>query len=117
MNIDKFKQFSFYSDMEYFECRNVWENLLYKLSEDLQKEIDRHKDSDWIKEFKVLQVKEKYGTLNFYVSHLDDDIAVLIDKAENKSKKTCEICGKRGQIRVRNKWFMARCNKCYDEGK
>jgi hypothetical protein len=117
INIDKFKQFSFYSDIEYLECGNGWEKLLYKLSEDIQKEIKKYGDDDWIKEFRVLQVKEKYGTLNFYVSHMDDNIATLIDKAENKSSKVCEICGKHGKKRMRNNWFMARCDKCYDEGK
>jgi hypothetical protein len=54
-------------------------------------------------EFKVLQVKEKFGNLRFYVrfdglrlSHADDAISRRIDAAMEESFHTCEVCGKPG---------------------
>ena len=47
-----------------------------------------------LKGIRVLQVKEKFGGLRFYVSgpSLDD----IIDAAEGQSFHTCEKCGERG---------------------
>lgn len=48
----------------------------------------------------VLQVKEKFGGLRFYIGGDKDapfDIDHLIAAAEEASHKTCEDCGERGQ--------------------
>jgi hypothetical protein len=44
----------------------------------------------------VAQVKEKFGTLRFYVDGADDDLYNLINKAEAESSRTCEVCGEPG---------------------
>lgn len=72
----------------------------------------------------VMQVKEKFGTLRFYVSlpeNNTEDKSVLNDKykkmdqliteAEIKSEITCESCGKPGTIRG-NGWVYVSCDEC-----
>lgn len=52
----------------------------------------------------AVQVKEKFGTLRFYVYDGDDVIRNLISEAE----RTCEICGAPGVL-IRADWYATRC--------
>jgi hypothetical protein len=49
--------------------------------------------------FEVLQVKEKFGGLRFYVNHKSDAIRQRIETAQHESFYTCEICGQPGRLR------------------
>lgn len=61
------------------------------------------------------QVKEKYGTLRFYMAGYLPGMDEAIDEAENASAKTCEKCGGPGEVRDPYGWVTVRCNPCYDE--
>jgi len=41
----------------------------------------------------AMQVKEKFGTLRFYVGPANDECHTYIDFAELMSARTCEVCG------------------------
>lgn len=56
------------------------------------------------------QVKEKYGTLRFYVSNGTDAHYAYIDFAERLSAVTCEVCGNRGR-RNHYGWITTRCRE------
>ncbi|KKN78994.1 hypothetical protein LCGC14_0344700 [marine sediment metagenome] len=60
------------------------------------------------------QVKEKYGTLRFYIHSATDEAFDLVDKAEAKSETTCEWCGKPGKLRGKG-WITVRCERCYND--
>lgn len=67
---------------------------------------------------KVIQVKEKFGTLRYYVDYTQgtssDDyhkIESLIRETEIKSGETCEFCGKPGQERS-DGWIKTLCDDC-----
>ena len=55
------------------------------------------------------QVKEKFGTLNFYYAGGDQYISGLVDMAENMSAVTCETCGNPGKLR-RGGWLRTLCD-------
>ena len=59
----------------------------------------------------ILQIKEKFGTLRFYVGGASDEIHDAIDEAERLSEITCERCGEPGTLR-RNSWLATLCDKC-----
>lgn len=69
----------------------------------------------------AVQVKEKFGGLRFYVSYPDNcDFQVMYDfiqKAEHLSYKTCEVCGKPGQLRSRGRygWLKTLCDEHAEE--
>ena len=42
------------------------------------------------------------------------DIATIVRAAEERSKHTCEICGKKGIIRNDLGWVRTLCYECYD---
>lgn len=50
-------------------------------------------------DFKVVQVKEKFGGLRFYVDNADATIDGMIYMAESWASKSCELCGNRGTQR------------------
>lgn len=55
------------------------------------------------------QIKEKYGTLRFYVSHEDDYISGILAMAEYLSGLTCETCGAPGKLRG-DFWLYTACD-------
>lgn len=59
----------------------------------------------------VLQVKEKFGGLRFYIGSGTNETFDLIQTAEEESEVTCEVCGEPGKIRDFG-WMMCRCDKC-----
>ena len=92
-----------------FATGDGWFELIYGLSMSL-KELSPNA--------RALQVKEKLGTLRFYVEGLGKDrgrIQELIHRAEDASAKICEECGKPGKRKTKAGWISTLCKKC--EGK
>lgn len=89
-----------------FECQDGWFDILDKLSRAL---------TDLNEDVVATQVKEKYGTLHFYIAGGSDRADELIDTAEDESAKTCEVCGKPGKIREACRWLQALCSEHYVE--
>jgi hypothetical protein len=57
----------------------------------------------------VLQVKEKYGGLRFYVDTATEQQRHYIEFAEALSLRTCEICGRPGKPN-KTGWIKTRCS-------
>jgi len=96
-----------------FECGNGWIPLLEKLFSDINKIVKKEK----LKDFKVVQTKEKYGGLRVYCYYSNDEIEDLIDKAEEESYKTCEVCGSKDEVTQSKGWISSLCKKCMSERK
>ena len=95
-----------YEDCKYFDTGDGW----FKLIDDLSAKIMEIAKEKGLNPY-ATQVKEKYGTLRFYISGATDEILELIDEAERKSAETCELCGEPGK-RIGTAWFTVRCDKC-----
>lgn len=74
--------------------------------------------------YKINQVKEKFGTLRFYfetekpygkVEHNIMD--AIVRAAEFRSTYTCEWCGKYGEIRTDQYYVLTLCDECSDKRK
>jgi len=61
---------------------------------------------------KASQVKEKYGSLRFYMTTSTDKMETLINDAETLSYKTCESCGEPGSGCHRGSWIKTLCVDC-----
>ena len=57
----------------------------------------------------LLQIKEKFGGLRFYIAEGSDEMYNLIDEAEAKSMKTCQICGEPGKTIWHHGWLTTLC--------
>lgn len=93
-----------------FECGDGWFDLLKELSHRLTDLIKAQPD---VEDFTLsaTQVKEKYGTLRFYMTCSTEAMNRLIDEAEAKSAFICEGCGKPGKINS-GPWYEVRCEEC-----
>lgn len=92
------------------DCEDGWFNLLWKLCEDIERILLKPENGRLKEHFVVDQIKEKYASLRFYVSCLDDGIDTLIDRAEYDSCHTCEVCGEPGNPRGGG-WYRTLCDK------
>jgi hypothetical protein len=102
----------FYTDREpitncgFFEIGDGWFPLIKELIEDLI-------SLGWDKQ--TCQVKEKFGGLRFYINTGSDEIFDRISKAEEDSYKTCEKCGKPGELRNDIGWYRTLCDEEYEK--
>ena len=64
----------------------------------------------------IVQVKEKFGSLRFYINGGDDYIYGMIDLAENMSYRTCETCGStKNIVQTTRGWISTICKECLDK--
>jgi hypothetical protein len=63
----------------------------------------------------ITQVKEKYGTLRFYINGGTDAIWDRIEKAEADSEFICEVTGKPGKLREDIGWLRTLCDEEYNK--
>jgi hypothetical protein len=84
-----------------FECDDGWFDLLWRLSKNLSEE-----------HVVAVQVKEKYGTLRFYIGVGSDTAFDIVDTAEAESACICEKCGDAGEMRTRGIWLKVLCEGC-----
>ena len=95
----------------WMECDDGWYDLLDKCMEKLQYFCDLCSINDREVQVVANQIKEKFGTLSFYISvygantiesSIIDDI---ITEAEIRSAHTCEVTGKAGTVCKRGGWY------------
>jgi len=94
------------------DCNDGWNDLIYKLSEDLTKISDK---------IQATQVKEKFGGLRFYwvAEDMTDEqyemVHKLVENAEEKSYQICEECGSTADVTQTEGWIVTLCPKCLKE--
>ena len=93
------------TDSDFFQVSLGWNLIIKNLIQDLIR-------LGWNKE--VIQVKEKFGGLRFYINEGTDEIHQRIGEAELESMKTCEITGKLGKLRTDIGWYRTLCDEEYD---
>ncbi len=79
-----------------------WHKLIDKLYDRLPKNVE------------VLQVKEKFGGLRFYIGAATEDIHNFIAEVERESYTICEVCGEPGKPRDLP-WILTLCDAHYKE--
>jgi hypothetical protein len=86
-----------------------WFDILWRLCEDLEPLVAKLGQETGC-QFEVLQVKEKFGGLRFYVNcRRDEAIRQRILAAQEESFHTCEVCGKPGTLRE-DSWIKTLCD-------
>jgi hypothetical protein len=88
-----------------WECDKGWYPLIQELIDELNKLPD---------EIEVLQVKEKFAGLRFYVCGASEKADKIISLYETYSYHICELCGAfwTAKERVRHGWWKTLCDKC-----
>lgn len=94
-----------------FECGDGWFGLLKECIEKIKVVCESQQI-----EIHVAQIKEKWGTLRFYIDYGTDEIFSIINEAEQKSEETCEHCGQPGSMRkYAGRFYSIHCDKCFEE--
>lgn len=99
---------------KYVSCREGW----YEILEDLDNKLS-YLDPD----YKIMQVKEKFGTLRFYFdTNADALVKSIMDNcasmAQYASTYTCEYCGERWTAKLREGgWIKTLCDNCNEKRK
>jgi hypothetical protein len=93
-----------------FEIGEGWKPLIEKLLKDIQEEIVKSS----LEHVEVLQVKEKWGGLRFYIQGDNDAISEMVGIAEDASYKICEKCGEVGEA-TKKGWIKVLCPKHMEE--
>ncbi len=96
----------------FFECGDGWFQVVWDLCERIDAILRVHEEAATFARgspFQIAQVKEKYGILRVYCDWETDDISAAIAGAEERSTRTCDVCGRPGVIRQRF-WLRARCD-------
>lgn len=97
-----------YAMRHYFECGDGWFELIDRLSAKLEKLIEKMPVEE--RTCYATQVKEKYGTLRFYMSCETDEMSDAIEVAERESAVTCELCGCEGMLQP-GAWIRTLCGE------
>jgi len=77
-----------------------WNDIIFNLHNQL-KQLDPH--------YRVMQVKEKFGTLRYYIHTDNNEAHNIIIEAETASSHTCEQCGRPGTLHTTRRWLKTLC--------
>lgn len=94
-----------------FQHSDGWFQLIWDLSEKLEALIVAIPE-DKRGSYTASTVKEKFGTLRFYMNAETEEMSKAISDAEDKSCVTCENCGKAGTERTNRGWMSTLCDDC-----
>jgi hypothetical protein len=86
-----------------FTCGDGWFDLVWTLSQKIEDAATaaglEPQSDDWPE---AIQVKQKIGTLRFYLKRspltISEEVCTLIRESEIRSSKTCEECGNPGSL-------------------
>ena len=81
-----------------------------QMCEELQKALDMM-DPEEAKKFRVVQIKEKYGSLRFYPNWVTDQIAEILYKYSVMSEHICISCGAPA-TKMSLGWICPWCDSC-----
>ena len=113
------------------QCNDGWYDLLDTLCHTMQQHCDAENtqyipttdnweslteaDPGYV-QVVAAQVKEKYGTLRFYVDGGDATTQGMIQMAENMSSRICELCGSPAKTNRDSGWLHTTCEACNERG-
>lgn len=72
------------------------------------------KKINYLKKYRITQIKEKYGSLRWYDAGNNVEIQNIINKYEETSTKTCINCGKPAKY-ISKGWISPYCENCIDK--
>lgn len=106
-----------FRNLQYLECQEGWKTLLNNLCWVLENHLTEDLPTELQDDIYATQVKQKFGSLRFYMSHETPFVKGAVYLAEKQSKYTCEICGNLGSVRTIRSYLTALCDKHYEEAK
>lgn len=104
----------FYSFTELDKFPNGWRKAFgIKFCEDLKKALSKLSKKSR-KEFRILDIKEKWGILSISTNFVTEEIDEVLFKYEGISVSTCIHCGNKAEYESKG-WISPYCEKCIKE--
>lgn len=69
--------------------------------------------ADCLDEYRIMQIKEKYGSLRWYDGGAPREVHEIIRKYERLSERTCIHCGKPA-TQISTGWISPFCDECVE---
>lgn len=96
-----------------FDCGDGWQEIVRDLFEDIARIVG---GPDRQPQLRVTSVKQKHGTLRVYILGTPREhcraIDAAIDRAEARSARICETCGRPGRLRQSpGGWWHTACRR------
>lgn len=89
-----------------------WRNAFgLQMCEELKQALLEEGGERLLKEYKIVQIKEKFGYLRWYDSWTTNKVQDIIHKYEDISARTCIQCGKPA-TRITTGWISPYCDDC-----
>ena len=70
------------------------------------------KKNHYLYKYRIMQIKEKFGSLRWYDAGAPSEVYDIIDKYEDISYKTCIVCGKPAEL-ISSGWISPYCRNHY----
>lgn len=83
--------------------QEIWRDFVKKLKEKTKGEV------------KIIDTKEKFGTLRVYLSSHSEDIDEMVRSLEKKSREVCIECGKPTKYVANDSWIVYLCEECAEK--
>lgn len=90
------------------ECDNGWLDIINYACRHISRRVDNTNYTN----FKIVQIKEKFGSLRIYTTSSDDYINGVVAMATSMSMCVCEVCGNKGITRTDKSWVRTLCDEC-----
>ena len=77
-----------------------------QMCEEIREVLIKH---DYLNEYRILQIKEKFGGLRWYTNAAPQEVHDIVSKYEALSERTCIICGKPATM-ISKGWISPYCD-------
>lgn len=98
-------------DYSWTELDDMPDGWRKAFGEQMCEEIQQELILSDIKDYRILQIKEKFGTLRWYGSVETNRLLDVINKYEKLSRVTCIKCG-RPATKISQGWISPFCDRC-----
>ena len=96
-----------YTWLDYVE--EGWKTIFLEMCEEIQSVLEYE-----ALDFRIIDIKEKYGEMRVYTSGVNDKIISIIEHYREMSKYVCIECG-RAATHLTTCWTRPYCEKCIPE--
>ena len=69
-------------------------------------------EANYLDKYRITQIKSKYGTLRWYDFGAPEKVHAIVDKYEDLSAHTCELCGRPAESHDIRGWIWTICPNC-----
>ncbi len=105
-----FDTYSWYDAIPYGWRKAFGKQMIKEIADALKAEGGRKA----LKEFRITDIKEKWGSLSLYASGYNDEVMKIIEKYEYISLRTCIKCGKTA-YGITEGWITPLCKECFNK--